>query len=415
VKELPEGWEYSTLLDAVGGVDSLVVGGPFGSCLKVEHYLDEGVPIIRLQNIGRRKFIKKDIKYVSPEKAEELSYHSYRSGDLVLAKLGDPIGKTCIIPESEENGIVVSDAVRIRNSNKNLSSKYLMYILNSDSVARQLNKQVFGTTRPRVNLQEVRRLVFPLPPLPVQRQIVAVLEQAEAVKRQRHEADALTGALLQSVFREMFGDPVTNEMGWEVLPLGKICSEIYRYPTFYGFKYAESGVPVVRIANILFSGGMNSDLEKYVFIKKEISQKFPRTIIEYNDILMAVRGDGSTVKRIGIVDTPKLIGANMSPNLIRIKANQNILSPHYLFHLMTSEMGQKLLEKYVSRTAKKTITGENIKQISIPLPPLALQQQFARVVEEVERIREQQVASGKEIEGLCEGLMQKAFAGELVG
>ena len=53
------------------------------------------------------------------------------------------------------------------------------------------------------------------------------------------------------------------------------------------------------------------------------------------------------------------------------------------------------------------------KNISIPLPPLALQQQFARVVQDVERIRDRQVASGKEIEGLCEGLMQRAFAGEL--
>ena len=158
-KQLPEGWKYTTLLNAVGGDPGQVVGGPFGSCLKVEHYLDGGVPIIRLQNIGRRNFIKKDIKYVSQEKADELSYHSYQSGDLILAKLGDPIGKTCIIPEDEKKGIVVSDAVRIRNANENLSSKYLMYVLNSDSISRQLNKQVFGTTRPRVNLEEVRNLL----------------------------------------------------------------------------------------------------------------------------------------------------------------------------------------------------------------------------------------------------------------
>ena len=55
----------------------------------------------------------------------------------------------------------------------------------------------------------------------------------------------------------------------------------------------------------------------------------------------------------------------------------------------------------------------DLKKMQIPLPPLALQQQFARIVLEVERIRERQAASGKEIEGLCEGLMQRAFAGEL--
>ena len=74
-----------------------------------------------------------------------------------------------------------------------------------------------------INQSRLNEIKIPLPSLPVQRQIVAVLEQAEAVKRQRQEADALTGALLQSVFLEIFGDPVKNERGWEVKAVEEIC------------------------------------------------------------------------------------------------------------------------------------------------------------------------------------------------
>ena len=128
---------------------------------------------------------------------------------------------------------------------------------------------------------------------------------------------------------------------------------------------------------------------------------------------MAVRGDGSTAKRIGLVNTNNLVGANMSPNLIRFKANIVILNPLYLFKTMTSDSGQKLLGKYVTRTAKKTITAKDIKEIPIPLPPLPLQQKFARIVETIESMRQNQNQSKQQIDYLFNTLLQKAFEREL--
>ncbi len=242
---------------------------------------------------------------------------------------------------------------------------------------------------------------------------MSILEKAEETTRLRAQADELTDRLLQSVFLEMFGDPVKNTKGWEFMELDAICSEIYRYPTFYGFEYSKIGVQVVRIKNIFSDGSLDPDVSNYVFIEPKLNKNFPRTILEFNDIVMAVRGDGSTVKRIGIVNTINLVGANISPNLIRFKANKVILNPLYLFKLMTSDSGQKLLEKCVTRTAKKTITARGIKEIRIPIPPLPLQQKFARIVEKVESMRQFQNQSKQQIEDLFSALMQKAFRGEL--
>lgn len=91
-------WQTKKLSELSKRKDA-VVSGPFGSNLKVSDYINEGVPILRLQNIGKGFFINKDIKYISKIKAEELKYHSFISGDIALAKLGIPIGKTCIIPK----------------------------------------------------------------------------------------------------------------------------------------------------------------------------------------------------------------------------------------------------------------------------------------------------------------------------
>jgi type I restriction enzyme S subunit len=174
-----EGWEEKKILDLCDGKEN-IVGGPFGSNLKVEHYKSSGVPILRLQNIGKGYFIDKDIKYVSKEKAKELEYHSFQSGDLALAKLGIPIGKTCIIPNDFEFGIVVADVVRIRPNNKKVDYNFLNYFLNTNLSVSQLTGNISGATRPRVNLDDVRNIIVSIPPLQEQQTIVRQLDSLRA-------------------------------------------------------------------------------------------------------------------------------------------------------------------------------------------------------------------------------------------
>jgi len=203
IGRIPVGWDVTKLIDAVGAKNDLIVAGPFGSNLKVSDYRDEGIPIIRLQNIEYGKFIDKDIKYISAEKALELSYHSFLGGDLVLAKLGDPIGKTCIVPAYLNEGIVVADVVRIRTINGSVDKKYILYILNSISTQRQLISGTIGTTRPRVNLDQIRGLIIPLPQLTEQRKIAAILssvdERLAAERNYRSRLEVTKKGLMQDL------------------------------------------------------------------------------------------------------------------------------------------------------------------------------------------------------------------------
>lgn len=403
-RELPEGWESCTLLSAVGGDEQLIVSGPFGSNLKVEHYCDQGVPIVRLQNIGNGEFLNKDIKYISQEKAKELQYHSFQSGDLILTKLGEPIGKTCLIPDYLGNGIVVSDVVRIRNGNSDLSSKYLMYLLNSTIVSNQLNNRVFGTTRQRVNLDDVRELKIPLPPLPVQRRIVEILEQADALRHLRTEADAETQKLLQSVFYEMFGDPVRNEKGWEIRKIEDLCSVVTDGEHITPIR-KDLGIYLLSARNIQNHKIALSDVD---FIDNEEYNRISQRIKpKRSDILLSCSG---TIGRVAQIKTEEKFQLVRSVALLR--PIEHLINPTYLEYSFDTHFLKNQIQKNVHQSSQGNLFQGKIKQLKVIVPPMNLQIHFARITQKVESVQANQKESHEEIFHLFDGLMTGLFKGE---
>jgi len=155
-----------------------IVDGPFGSRLKASEYVDAGIPIVRLQNIDRNQFIDKNIKFVTKAKAKEIARHHFVSGDILISKLGDPLGEACIAPQQIPYGILVADVVRVRPDKRKVDTSFLAYALNSAPVVQQFKAETKGTTRPRVNLKKIRDLRVPIvESITQQRQIVAEIEK----------------------------------------------------------------------------------------------------------------------------------------------------------------------------------------------------------------------------------------------
>ncbi len=205
--DLPEYWTYVQMSKLVEYPKDDIVDGPFGSNLKTSDYTNSGVPIIRIQNVERNKFINKNIKYITKEKAEELKRHNYSKGQIVITKLGAPLGRTCIVPEYIDDGIIVADIVRIRNLNKLIDKKYLTYLFNSKIVINQLASKVKGTTRPRVNLTHIRGLQISICSNEEQKRIVEILEQAFSIveslnlKEQINREKVLKQSILSQAFK----------------------------------------------------------------------------------------------------------------------------------------------------------------------------------------------------------------------
>jgi type I restriction enzyme, S subunit len=174
---LPEGWNWIPLEGLMKEPRRDIVDGPFGSDLKASEYQSEGIPIARLQNIDRNIFLYKKIQFLSSEKAKQLDRHNFKAGDILLTKLGDPLGKACIVPENIPRGIIVADLVRIRADIKKVDTKYLSYAINSPFIVKQFENHTKGTTRPRVNLTLIRKLPIPVAPITQQEYIVAEIEK----------------------------------------------------------------------------------------------------------------------------------------------------------------------------------------------------------------------------------------------
>ncbi|TVT47923.1 MAG: hypothetical protein FHK82_17900, partial [Sedimenticola thiotaurini] len=213
--ELPEGWQMAELAELAINPKDDIVDGPFGSNLKASEYTETGVPIIRLQNIKRNYFLDKNIKCVTPVKAEQLSRHSFKPGDLLITKLGAPLGVACIAPHSIGEGIIVADLVRARLPEDQVDTKYITYLINSPAVIQEFKENTKGTTRPRVNLKFMRSLRLPIAPYEQQKRIVAKIEELfshidagiEALKK----AKQLLKQYRQSVLKAAVTGELTKE------------------------------------------------------------------------------------------------------------------------------------------------------------------------------------------------------------
>ncbi len=174
---LPFGWLELQLEGMFLKPGDDIVDGPFGSNLKASEYVPTGVPIARLQNIDRNRFVSKNIQYVTKQKAEQLARHTFTPGDILITKLGDPLGKACLAPSTIEKGVLVADVVRARLTHHWIDRRFLCYQINADNVVEQFKEQTKGTTRPRVNLTKIRTLDVRLCPLSEQTRIVEKIEE----------------------------------------------------------------------------------------------------------------------------------------------------------------------------------------------------------------------------------------------
>ena len=206
--QIPSSWKQVALADLFLDPKSHIVDGPFGSNLKASEYKSEGIPVLRIQNIDRNKFVDKNINFVTEEKAEFLKRHSFRSGDIIITKLGTPVGKACFVPSKYKHGIIVADLIRARITHGHVDPKFLVYQINSNGLIKQFERFTKGTTRPRINLGIVRQLEFNLPPINEQHRIVAKIEElfseldngVENLKLAKNQLKVYRQALLKHAF-----------------------------------------------------------------------------------------------------------------------------------------------------------------------------------------------------------------------
>lgn len=395
MKDLPEGWEWKRL----GEVTLKFVNGGTPSTA-IPEYWNGSIPWTTSKSITSCK-INDGEKFISQEAVKKSAASVIpKDNVLIVSRVG--IGKSAV---NLIDIAISQDLTGVILDKKQIFPDFLVRYLHDPIILQELKSSSRGSTIKGLQRSDLERIEIPLPPLTIQRKIIAVLEQAEAVKRTRQGADALSEALLQNVFRGMFGDPVRNEKGWEITTFGECCKSI-RYGIGMPPQYSDEGIPFVRATNVK-KGTISKKNLKYVSI--EDSKTIEKCRITEGNLIVVRSG----VNTGDCAYVPKKFEGALAGFDLVVEFDK--LEPAQFFNfLINSEYGKSKICLLKRRAAQEHLNSEQLSSLKVPNPPLALQQQFARIVQRVERIREEQVASGKEIEGLCEGLMARAFAGELV-
>ena len=303
------------------------------------------------------------------------------ANDVLFAKMMATT-KVLLITPNIQSYIFSTGFAVLRPNIAILKPKYVMHICKSKEFQKIKDKFAYGSTQRAINNKSIEKIGLVVPTLHEQDKASNILDCIERINDNRCRALELIKQIAQSIFAKTYNAKTFTK--WPEESVGNLCYKIKRYPTFYGLKYVDNGVPVVKIGNITETGKLQTRLDCYDFITKDVSDKFPETILEYRDLLMAVRGDGSAGK-LGYVSDKKFIGANISPNILRINVNHQRVSPIFLLHLLSSNYGKSLINSIITRSVKKAISATNFKNLKIRLPPLHLQHSFENKIRELDK------------------------------
>ena len=326
-KNLPDDWKICKFKE-------IVEGSPQNGYYKLNMQYGSGdFNIIRMVDLYRGDYLPNDHDKINLSQTEAKNF-LLKKGDLLLNRTSlklDGVGKSSVFVGEQENYVFDCSIIKVSINRKLADPIYVMKFLNSKYGKNQIRRIAKTVTISTINQPDVLSIDIILPPLPIQHRIVAVLEQAEALKRQRHEADALTGALLQSVFCEMFGDPLRNERGWSVVKLGDICS----ITSGHGFKfneYSDEGIRLLRINNVTFGQII---WDQIAFLPEKYLQNYPNLVLKERDILIALNrpilGDQLKIGRMQKSDSPAILYQRVGRINIR---DGKKTDPVFLYQLM---------------------------------------------------------------------------------
>lgn len=344
------------------------------------------------------KYIERTKRRIRPEGASRS--RAVVPGDLLLTN-SMSFGRPYIM---RTTGCIHDGWLVLAKKRDGIDQDFFYRVLGSDSVYAAFAKLAAGATVKNLNIELVKGVAVPVPPLPEQRRIAAILDQADALRAKRREALAQLDSLTQSIFIEMFGDPTLNTKQWQVGTLGGIAS-------FFAGNSLPSGIPYERQY-----GGH--------FLMKVSDMNLPgnEQFIRQCQYWTAEDGARSSTCPAGSVVLPKrggAIGTNkkrittrstiLDPNLMAIAPLESVVDLSYLYHwFMRFD-----LASISSGSSVPQLNKQDLVPLKIQVPPLALQQTFATRIQAVESLKATHRASLAESDALFASLQHRAFSGSL--
>jgi len=292
-----------------------------------------------------------------------------------------------------------------------LERRFLCYFLRQPSMVDYANSRAAGANLPRLSPSALAAFKIPLPPLAEQRRIAEVLDRAEALRAKRRAALAQLDTLTQSLFLDLFGDPVTNSKAWKRVEMTDAVIGKYGIkagPFGSSLKkedYAESGYRIYGQEQVIAG---RFDIGDY-YIGERKYQQLKSCAVTEGDLLVSLVGSFGKVLVVPAGIEPGII----NPRLLKITPNQALVTPGFLASLLQHPTVQAEFQRVAHGGTMGILNAGLLKQLKVILPPIPLQREFARRVTAVEALKTAQRASLAELDALFATLQHRAFKGEL--
>lgn len=366
------------------------------------------VRLIQLADVGPGEFRDKSDRHITVEKAEELHCTFLRKGDILIARLGDPLCKACVFPL---DGLYITavDVAILRIGSDVVNPKYLIYLLNSPWFKDQVKQYESGTTRKRISRKNLDRIEMIFPPLPEQERIVARIEElfsqldagVETLKKTKAQLSVYRQAVLKEAFsccaekksiREMSSIVTSGSRGWA------------KY-------YCDNGAKFIRIGN-LTRNKIYIDLDDIQHVQLPDKAEGTRTKLAPNDVLVSITAD---LGNIGLV--PNGIGeAYVNQHIAMIRFNNQMQGELYAWYLR-SEYGQQDLLRNKRGGGKLGLGLDDIRDSRVPVVSNETAESILSIIEcrlsVCDSIEQTVDTALQQAEAMRQSILKNAFEGRL--
>jgi type I restriction enzyme S subunit len=463
--KLPKGWAWKTIPDLVSD-DGVFIDGDWVESKDQDP--NGNVRLIQLADVGDGVYRDKSDRFMTKAKADALRCTFLKDGDVLIARMPDPLGRACIFPGDPKPSVTVVDVAIVRSAKGEFDHRWLANFVNAYDFRSAISGLQAGSTRKRISRGNLATIPLPVPPLPEQRRIVAEIEKqftrleagVAALRRvqanlKRYRAAVLkaacegrlvpteaelhrklntknskleTGAqLLARILTErrqnwqgrgQYKEPAAlDKAGLPPLPEGWTWSDLEQ---LFGLLRngisakpdAESGLPILRISAVR-ALSVNFAEARYLNAK---AADYPEYILTEGDLLFTrYNGNPDLVGVCAVV--PPLTSPFVHPDkLIRCKLVSKTALPAFVAMMANVGESRNYLAKRVRTTAGQAgISGGDLKGLPIPLPPLAEQTRIVAEVERrlsvVEELESVVTANLQRATRLRQSILQKAFTG----
>ena len=386
-----EGWVYKKL----GELCTSISDGSHNPPKGIDHSLYR---MISSQNVfdDNLQITEDNVRYITESDHLCENKRTKLQKDVVLLTIVGTIGRSCVL-KGNEGCLTLQRSVAALHPSDQIMPRYLMHCLIGNR--HTLNQEAHGIAQKGIYLKQLSSLSIPLPPKSTQLAIVSELDKINELIRLKKEQLKDFDNLAQSLFYEMFGDPVKNEKGWEVKKLKEIATEKLSYGSGASAVPFNTSVRYIRITDINEYGELKDEkVSPNIFEEKYL--------LAEGDILFA--RSGATVGKTYLHKRNK-IPCIYAGYLIRLRPNEKLVLPNYVYYYTKSNYYKSFICANQRVVAQPNINAKQYGDLELPLPPLPLQQLFAQRIEQIEHQKSEVQKAITNLETLLASRMQYWF------